>query len=118
MGSLWVALPPPAPHFDGAVWIWYLICFVWLMVGLWIGTCRWNQELSESDVLVMTPEVLLHTLAHGVLKVRPSPCILLLHFMICHSKKCHRPAPQAVTKNSQVGQIQPCICMKRARRRH
>ena len=47
--------------------------------------------------------------------VGPSGAILLLHFMICHSNKCHMctygtygayigPAPQAVTKNSEVEQ--------------
>jgi hypothetical protein len=37
---------------------------------------RWDKELAASDVLVMTPEVLLHTLAHGVLKVRGGLWIL------------------------------------------
>ena len=32
----------------------------------------------------------------------PYGLALSLHFMICHSNKCHSPAPQAVTKNSEV----------------
>lgn len=31
---------------------------------------RWHEESFTVDVLVMTPEVLLHVLAHGALKVR------------------------------------------------
>jgi hypothetical protein len=36
----------------------------------WLLVRRWAQELAAVDVLVMTPEVLLHVLAHGALQVR------------------------------------------------
>jgi hypothetical protein len=35
---------------------------------------RWMDLMEEVDVLVMTPDVLLHTLSHGVFKVRRALC--------------------------------------------
>ena len=33
---------------------------------------------------------------------------LLIHFMICHSKKCHRPRTSSCHKNSKVEQNTEC----------
>lgn len=38
--------------------------------GPWCVCHRWLSELSQTEVLVMTPEVLLHVLAHGAFTVR------------------------------------------------
>jgi hypothetical protein len=35
-----------------------------------------QELLADVDVLCMTPDVLLHTLSHGVFKVRPRWCVL------------------------------------------
>jgi hypothetical protein len=32
--------------------------------------CRWKEKLKDLDVVVMTPELLLHCLAHASLQVR------------------------------------------------
>jgi hypothetical protein len=52
---------------------------------------RWEGVLAETDVLVMTPDVLLHTLSHGVFRVRRTysaaawlgPCCDTLKSVIC-----------------------------------
>jgi hypothetical protein len=40
-----------------------------MLLHLLLHCCRWAKELADVDVLVMTPEVLLHVLAHGAVQV-------------------------------------------------
>ncbi|VAH34128.1 unnamed protein product [Triticum turgidum subsp. durum] len=52
----------------------------------------WETEMGESEVLVMTPQILLHSLRHCFIKM---DSIALLIFDECHHAQAHKRHPYA-----------------------
>uniref|UniRef100_A0A453CF10 DEAD/DEAH-box helicase domain-containing protein n=1 Tax=Aegilops tauschii subsp. strangulata TaxID=200361 RepID=A0A453CF10_AEGTS len=53
---------------------------------------NWETEMAESEVLVMTPQILLHSLQHCFIKM---DSIALLIFDECHHAQVHKRHPYA-----------------------